>query len=96
MPRRKSWSWQKPIQHFTEGERGKEARYFIRYICLQLIRIQRGQDIHQISRPYLKALRHDRYWKEFLVYSLIVFMSRFGVGRSLLTSAVQKTLKIHS
>ena len=47
-------------QHFTEGESGKEARYFIRYICLQLIRIQRGQDIHQISRPYLKALRRDR------------------------------------
>ena len=83
-------------QHFTEGESGKEARYFIRYICLQLIRIQRGQDLCQVSRPYLKALRHDRYWKEYLVYSLIVFMSRFGVGRSLLTSAVQKTLKIHS
>ncbi len=83
-------------QHFTEGESGKEARYFIRYICLQLIRIQRGQDIYQISRPYLKALRRDRYWKEYLVYSLIVFMSRFACGRSLLTSAVQKTLKIHS
>ena len=83
-------------QHFTEGESGKEARYFIRYICLQLIRIQRGQDLCQVSRPYLKALRRDRYWKEYLVYSLIVFMSRFGVGRSLLTSAVQKTLKIHS
>ena len=83
-------------QHFTEGESGKEARYFIRYICLQLIRIQRGQDIHQISRPYLKALRHDRYWKEYLVYSVIVFMSRFGMGRSLLFSAVQKSLKKHS
>ena len=83
-------------QHFTEGESGKEARYFIRYICLQLIRIQRGQDLCQVSRPYLKALRRDRYWKEYLVYSLIVFMSRFACGRSLLTSAVHKILKIHS
>ena len=83
-------------QHFTEGESGKEARYFIRYICFQLIRIQRGQDVHQIARPYLKALRHDRYWKVFLVYSVIVSMSRSACGRSLLSSAVQKSLKIHS
>ena len=83
-------------QHFTEGESGKEARYFIKYICLQLMRIQRGQDIYQISRPYLKALRRDRYCKEYIVYSIIVFMTRFGWGRSLLSYAVQKILKIHS
>ena len=83
-------------QHFTEGESGKEARYFIKYICLQLIRIQRGQDIYQISRPYLKALRRDRYCKEYIVYSIIVFMTRFGFGRSLLSYAVQKMLNRRS
>ncbi|MBR5988594.1 MAG: glycosyltransferase family 2 protein [Prevotella sp.] len=83
-------------RHFTEGESGKEARYFIKYICLQLIRIQRGQDIYQISRPYLKALRRDHYCKEYIVYSIIVFMTRFGFGRSLLSCAVQKMLNRRS
>jgi len=81
--------------HFTVGESGKEAKFYIKYFLFQMIRNQRSRDLYQVSQPYLKALHDDHYILEYLFYKIIVLLSRFGMGRSFLYFAVRKSMKYH-
>lgn len=81
--------------HFTVGESGKEAKFYIKYFIFQMIRNQGGRDLYQVSQPYLKALHGDHYILEYLFYKIIVLLSRFGMGRSFLYFAVRKSMKYH-
>lgn len=75
--------------HFTPAESGKEARYYIRYICFMIVRNQTSQGLYPIAQPYLKALYNDHYVSDFIFYYIIVSLSRFGMGRMFLRYAIK-------
>lgn len=76
-------------QNFTAGEAGKEARYFIRYVVFQMTRNQKSEELHEIAKPYLKALYDDHDYLAWLFYSGIVTVSRCKWGRKLLYDVVR-------
>ena len=81
--------------HFTAGESGKEAKFYIKYFFFQMIRIQKSQEICEVSQPYLKALYDDHYIIEYLFYKIIALLSRFGLGRSFLHFTAKKVIRFH-
>lgn len=75
--------------NFTAGDSGKEARFYIKYLCYHLIRNHHEQDLRQVARPYLKALQADHYIPELLFYKIIVSLSGFGLGKAFLRYAIK-------
>ncbi len=82
-------------QNFTEGEWGKEAKFYIKYLCIQFLRNQKNQELCQVSRPYLKALYDDHYIKEFLFYYIVISLSKSSMGRAFLHYSVNKLIRYH-
>ena len=78
--------------HFTAGEAGKEARYFIRYVVFQITRNQKGEELKEIAKPYLKALWDNHYYLTWLFYEGIVTISKYEWGRKLLHGTVRRLL----
>lgn len=90
---KKSHHWQlvyeEIAKNFTAGESGKEARFYIKYLCFQLIRNHQEQNLHHFARSYLKALQDDHYILELVFYKMIVSLSKFGMGRVFLRYIVE-------
>ena len=73
--------------HFSEKEKGLEAKEFLRPFCSVLIDNYNSQITQQTARLFLNALSCGPYRSERLYLRLTVFLSKFALGRSIFAIA---------
>ena len=69
--------------HFTEGEEGREAKYHWKGFCYRSINIPDHGRFRRIARKYRKVLWKRHCFSDWLLISVIIFLSRFQWGRTI-------------
>lgn len=80
--------------NLTEGERGREAKYYFQKVCGRCIRNPKNQAVIQTAKLFKEALAEDHYTKEVIILSFVLFLMRTALGRVLLkgTLKVKRTV----
>lgn len=70
------------VDHLTEGEEKREAKYHWKRFCYRCINIQDNGKFRRIARKYKKALWKAHCYPDWCLLSMIVFLSRFKWGKN--------------
>lgn len=68
-------------RNFTVGESGRETKYFLYWVCFCLINNGTDKSFNQTLLSFKRALADDGYVKEELCLSIVMFLSKFALGR---------------
>lgn len=74
-------------RNFTVGESGREAKYFLYWVCFCLINNGTDKSFNQTLLSFKRALADDGYVKEELCLSTVMFLSKSALGRRLCRKA---------
>lgn len=75
--------------NFTEGERGREAKRFVKGLCSSYVENHKDPVLRQASQLFLKALKDDHDTIDIMMLRMTIFLSYFVLGRALLRLAVK-------
>lgn len=78
--------------NFTEGEKGREARFYLVKFCFCIIQKPKSQAFTQSARLFRKALAEDHFWVEELLLVFVMSLSKITLGRTFY-SFVMKVLR---
>lgn len=70
--------------NFTPGESGREAKHYVRGLCVRYAEYPWCGELHEVAGRYLKALAGIRFWPEFVLLKLTVVFSDYSIGRIIL------------
>ena len=70
------------VDHLTEGEEKREARYHWKGFCFRCINIKDHGKFRRIARKYKKVLGKEHCCSDWFLLSTIVLLSRFKWGRN--------------
>lgn len=70
------------VDHLTEGEETREAKYHWKGFCFRCINIQDNGKFRRIARKYKKVLWKGHCCSDWFLLSMIVLLSRFKWGKN--------------
>lgn len=70
------------VDHLTDGEEKREAKYHWQRFCYRCINIQDNGKFRRIARKYKKVLWKEHCCSDWFLLSTIVLLSRFKWGRN--------------
>ena len=73
--------------NLTEGEKGREAKYYFRAFCSRYIRNSKNQLYRNSAERFRKALQEDGYVKEANVLKILKLLAKSAVGRVVINGA---------
>lgn len=70
--------------NFTPGESGREAKHYVRGMCIRYTEYPLCDELHEVAGRYLKALVGIRFLPDFILLKLTVVFSKYLIGRVIL------------
>lgn len=78
------------VNNLTEGERAREAAYYMKRFCYLCISHLEQREFRIIANKFKKALWEERCLKDWLALNVVVFLSIFQWGKNLFLWAANK------
>ena len=69
--------------NLTEGEKGREARFFLPNICFGILQSPNNEMFIRSAQLFKKALADDHYWIEEKLLAIVMLLSKSVMGRGL-------------
>ena len=76
--------------HFTEGEKGREAKYHWKGFCFRCISNPDNREFLRIAKKYKKVLWEERCLSDLFFLTEIVALSRFTWGKNIFLRATKR------
>ena len=68
--------------HFTEEERGREAKFHLKGLCFKCISYSDNSGLRSVAKSYIQVLQTDSYIIDILVFSSVIYLSKFSLARA--------------
>lgn len=78
------------VSNLTEGEKAREAAYYMKGFCYMCISHLEKREFRRIANKFKKALWEELYLRDWFILNVVTFMARFQWGRYLFLWAANK------